>query len=383
MQRLSRIKQLGLTYLVYPGAQHSRLQHALGSMHLMNQTLEILRYKGVVVSAEEAEAVTVAILLHDAGHGPFSHTLERILVEGISHEILTVEIMQLLNREFDQQLSLAIEIFKGNYKKKYLHQLVSSQLDMDRLDYLNRDSFFSGVAEGIIGYDRIIKMLTVRDNELLVESKGIYSIEKFLISRRLMYWQVYLHKTVLAAEQMLIKVIQRAKEISAIRKLSATGTLNYFLEKRFKSETPEQILLPFGDLDDSDIISSMKMWRYDDDKILSWLSGNLLSRKLFRVELRDKSINEEEILILKKQLKHVSNLKEDELDYLVFSESTSNHAYSPDSGAINILYNDGSIKDITTASDLPNILALEQPVIKYFLCYPKELKNNPDIAIAL
>lgn len=375
-QRLGRIKQLGLTYLVYPGAQHTRLQHALGAMHLMAQSLEVLRSKGIEISSDEAEAVTIAILLHDVGHGPISHTLEKLVITGISHEELSFRIMEKLNTEFDGQLSLALEIFRGNYPKKFLHQLVSSQLDMDRLDYLNRDSFFTGVAEGVIGYDRIIKMLSVRKNELVVESKGMYSIEKFLISRRLMYWQVYLHKTVLSAEEMLVKIIERAKEISSTRRLNATPSLSYFLENNFLKgdfEKKPEILNRFADLDDTDIISSIKMWRTDDDPILAWLSTHLLERKLFHIELRNTPFSEDEIISVRKKFLRLSNMPETDAGYFVFTESTSNHAYSPLSGPIQILYKDGTIKDIADASDLFNIRVLEDPVIKYYMCYPKEI----------
>lgn len=376
-QRLGRIKQLGLTYLVYPGAQHSRLQHALGAMHLMTQALEVLRSKGCEITYEEAEAATIAILLHDAGHGPFSHTLEKLLIPGIAHEQLSVRIMERLNETFNGQLSLAIEIFRGTYHKKFLHQLVSGQLDMDRLDYLNRDSFFTGVAEGVIGYDRIIKMLSVRNNELVVESKGMYSVEKFLISRRLMYWQVYLHKTVLAAEEMLVKTVARAKELSRERNVKATPALSYFLEKNFEKDglaLTDEILERFTDMDDSDIISSIKMWRADEDPILAWLSDHLLSRKLFKIELRNTPFTEEEIAAVTARVLSLTPLAWDYLSYFVFTESTSNHAYSPQSGPINILFKDGTICDIADASDLLNIRMLEDPVMKYYLCYPKEIK---------
>ncbi|HUM48350.1 MAG TPA: HD domain-containing protein [Chitinophagales bacterium] len=375
-QRLGRIKQLGLTYLVYPGAQHTRLQHALGAMHLMAQSLEVLRSKGANITNDEAEAVTIAILLHDIGHGPFSHTLEKLLVTGISHEELSIRMMEKLNAAFEGKLSMALEIFRGNYNKTFLHQLVSSQLDMDRLDYLNRDSFFTGVAEGVIGYDRIIKMLTVKNNELMVESKGMYSIEKFLISRRLMYWQVYLHKTVLAAEQMLVKIMERANEISVTRKLAATPALSFFLEKKtglFSESTPDELLTRFADLDDTDVISSIKMWRNDEDPILSWLSRHLLLRKLFKIELRNTPFEAADVAQIRQRIHQQSNIDPEDLHYFVFMETTTNHAYSPESGPINILFKDGSVKDVADASDLLNIRVLEDPVVKHFLCYPKEL----------
>lgn len=374
-QRLGRIKQLGLTYLVYPGAQHTRLQHALGAMHLMGQALEVLRSKGIEISNEEAESVTMAILLHDLGHGPFSHTLEHILIHGTSHEALSISMMEQLNTEFGGRLSRAIEIFQGKYSKVFLHQLVSGQLDMDRLDYLNRDSFFTGVAEGVIGYDRIIKMLTVKDNALVVESKGIYSIEKFLISRRLMYWQVYLHKTVLAAEQMLVKIFERAKEISLTRKLACSPALSFFLHLHSPadSESSGSLLVKFADLDDTDVISSIKLWRTDSDPILSWLCRNLLLRRLFKVVMSSQPFDAEVIALLKQRMHEKSGIDVKDLHYFVFTETTSNHAYSPESGPINILFKDGMIKDIADASDLLNIQVLEATVIKHVLCYPKEL----------
>lgn len=378
-QRLGRIKQLGLTYLVYPGAQHTRLQHALGAMHLMTQALEVLRSKGALISGEEAEAVTIAILLHDIGHGPFSHTLEKLLIKGTSHEQLSIRMMEALNNTFDGKLGMALNIFRGQYSKPFLHQLVSSQLDMDRLDYLNRDSFFTGVAEGVIGYDRIIKMLTVKNNELMVESKGMYSIEKFLISRRLMYWQVYLHKTVLAAEQMLVKIIERANEISVKRNLESTPALSWFLNKKnaVASETSnDELLTRFSDLDDTDIISSIKMWRQDADPILSWLSRHLLIRQLFKIELRNTPFEETELTVIRQRVLQQSNIALEDLHYFVFTGTTSNHAYSPQSGPINILFKDGNVKDVADASDLLNIRVLQDPVIKYFMCYPKEMSDQ-------
>lgn len=371
-QRLSRIKQLGLTYLVYPGAQHSRMQHAFGAMHLMTQALDVLNSKGIHISLEEAEAAIVAILLHDLGHGPFSHTLENLFITQKSHEELTLLMMEKLNDEMDGKLSLAIEIFKGTYFKKFLHELVSSQLDTDRLDYLNRDSFFTGVAEGVIGYDRIIKMLSVKDNELVVELKGIYSVEKFLISRRLMYWQVYLHKTVLSAEQMLIHSMERAKKISAENQIIAAPALSQFFN-HFSEDFTEETLHRFIALDDADIFSSMKAWQSGEDVVLAELSKRLLNRKLFRIELRNEEVDPRELNALRQKLVAQTSLSEEDANYFVMSGSTSNHAYSDYSAAIKILFKDGSVKNISEASDLPNLLMLQQPVVKYFICYPKEL----------
>jgi len=375
-QRLGRIRQLGLTYLVYPGAQHSRLSHALGAMHLMQQALEVLKSKGVEISAEEAEAVTICILLHDLGHGPFSHTLEKLLISDVTHEQLTILMMEHLDGELGGKLDLALRIFKGLHQKKFLHQLFSSQLDMDRLDYLNRDSFFTGVAEGVIGYDRIIKMLAVHDNELVVEEKGIYSIEKFLISRRLMYWQVYLHKTVLAAEEMLVQIIKRARIISKDRLLLCAPALSWFLSHEVHLNDfswNKEILNRFAELDDSDIISAMKQWRTDGDKVLSYLCDHLLSRKLLKIEFQNEPVDESKISSLKSALKKFPSLSADDYDSLVISETTSNHAYNPTAESIKILFRNGTVKDVSATSDLLNISALKQPSTKYYVCYPREL----------
>ncbi|MBA2423686.1 MAG: phosphohydrolase, partial [Chitinophagales bacterium] len=299
-----------------------------------------------------------------------------LLISDLTHEELSLLIMEMINLDFNGRLSMAIEIFRGNHPKRFLHQLVSSQLDMDRLDYLNRDSFFTGVAEGVIGYDRIIKMLSVRNNELVVESKGIYSIEKFLISRRLMYWQVYLHKTVLSAEQLLVKIIKRAKEISKGRKILSAPALSYFLESNFEKkdlQSNEEMVPRFADLDDTDVITSIKMWRSDEDFILSWLSTHLLERKLYRIELRNSPFSRQDILEKKHLLKNLATINDADLHYFIFTDSTSNHAYSPLSGKINILFKDDSMKDIAEASDLLNIRVLEDPVVKYYLCSPKEV----------
>jgi HD superfamily phosphohydrolase len=375
-QRLSRIKQLGLTYLVYPGAQHSRMSHAFGAMHLMQQALEVLVSKGIDISKEEAEAVTVCILLHDIGHGPFSHTLEHLIITSMSHEELTWMIMQRLNNDLGGRLDLALTIFKNQHPKKFLHQLVSSQLDMDRLDYLNRDSFFTGVAEGVIGYDRIIKMLMVHENELVVEEKGIYSIEKFLISRRLMYWQVYLHKTVLAAEEMLVQIIRRAREISRERIMLCSPSLTWFLRHEVSINNlawNEEILNRFSQLDDSDIFSALKTWSKDEDPVLSYLCDHLLSRKLFRIELNSTPPDEKKLNTLRNALKDIPEFTGNDFASLIIAETTSNHAYNPTSESIKILFRNGTVKDVSEASDLINIAALKNPMTKFFLCYPREL----------
>lgn len=371
-QRLRRIRQLGLTSLVYPGALHTRFHHALGTMYLMQRAIEVLRAKGIEITEEEALSVTIAILLHDIGHGPFSHALEHSLVHGISHEEISALFMDELNNIFDNQLDLAIQIFRNQYHKKFLHQLVSSQLDMDRLDYLKRDSFYSGVSEGVISTERIITMLTVANDELAIEEKGIYSIEKFIIARRLMYWQVYLHKTVLSAENLLVKILQRAKEIATSGKeLFATNELKTFLYNKYGLDdfknNPE-ILKAFASLDDYDIFCAIKAWQNHEDNILSTLCKNMVNRKLYKIELQDHPFDEQIINALKKDLPY----NENEKDYFVFTGDITNAAYNQDKDKINILLKDKSIKDISEAADTLNISALSTSVKKYFLCFPKQ-----------
>lgn len=376
-QRLRRIKQLGLTNLVYPGALHTRFHHAIGAMHLMQEAVSTLRQKGVEISKREEEAVLVAILLHDIGHGPFSHALEHSLVKGIQHEELSLLFMERLNRQFKGKLKTAIHVFTDRYPKQFLHQLVSSQLDMDRLDYLKRDSFFTGVIEGVISSDRIIKMLNVSGDHLVVEHKGIYSIEKFLIARRLMYWQVYLHKTVLSAESLLDKILQRAKELSTGgRELFATPALALFLKQDFKhkdfTERPE-LLERFAKLDDHDLVSSFKVWAEDPDPILSRLCNNLLNRKLNRVELSSNPLNQDLKKSLLEKARKLYGISAREATYFVFSGTVNNSAYNESSFNINIQMNDGSLVDVASASDLLNLKSLSKTVSKHFLCYPKEL----------
>ena len=340
-QRLRNIKQLGLTHLVYPGALHTRFHHALGAMHLMGIALETLKNKGVAITEEEAEAVTIAILLHDIGHGPFSHALESCIVPGVQHEALSVLIMHRLNKTFNGKLSLAIAIFENKYEKKFLHQLVSSQLDMDRLDYLNRDSFYTGVSEGVIGFDRILKMLHVVNDELVVEEKGIYSIEKFLISRRLMYWQVYLHKTVIAAEQLLVKIFQRAKAIANKGvPLFASPSFNLLLANKISTEAfyeNELYLDAFMKLDDSDLFSAIKVWAEHEDPILAKLCKLLIDRKLFTIEMQNEAFTPKSIQAHKDKLTISFPLTSEELDYFVFSGKITNNAYNMEVGKINIL----------------------------------------------
>ena len=377
-QRLRRIKQLGLTEYVYPGALHTRFHHALGAMHLMQIAIFTLREKGKEISEEEEKGVLIAILLHDIGHGPYSHTLEHCLIKGVSHEEISKIIIAKLNKEFGLQLSLAIQIFENKYPKKFLHQLVSSQLDTDRLDYLTRDSFFTGVSEGVVGYDRILKMMDVVNDELVIEAKGIYSIEKFIIARRLMYWQVYLHKTVLCVEQMMIKAITRARElISRGIELPATNDLNYFLQNNisvnaFKNE--DEAFNHFTMLDDIDVFSALKMWRYHPDLILSELCSAIVDRRLFKIEITDSPPSVEKVNRLQQLMAKKKDISVEEAGYLVFTESTGNHAYNPNAGRIGILSKDGKVVDIAEASDQLNIMVLSKPVIKYYLCYPKNME---------
>jgi len=382
-QRLRRIKQLGLSYLVFPGANHSRFEHALGASHLMQQAISALRLKGHKITEAEAEAVTAAILLHDIGHAPFSHVLENTLVE-ISHEDISLLLMNQLNNHFKGKLDLAIQIFTNQYKKHFLHQLVSSQLDMDRLDYLNRDSFFTGVAEGTVGVDRIIKMLNIWKDQLVVDEKGIYSIEKFLISRRLMYWQVYLHKTVVSAENLLINVLKRAKElVISGENIFSTPTLKVFLENKF---TPadfknnievesKNILDWYSLLDDNDISISIKEWQSNNDLVLSLLAKSLNNRKLFKIQFQSTPVSktaEEKILkIITKEITGDHNLSK----YLLMTGEITNNAYDKNNEKIIVLDKTGKTKDMQQAYDI-NLTALTKTVRKYYMCYPKELDIN-------
>lgn len=380
VQRLRRIKQLGLTNLVYPGALHTRFHHAIGAMHLMQQAIYTLRSKGVQISNQEEEASLIAILLHDIGHGPFSHALEHTIVQSVSHETLSSTLMQELNKQFNGQLTLAIAIFEDKYERKFLHQLVSSQLDVDRLDYLLRDSFFTGVSEGVIGTDRIIKMLTVVKDKLVVEQKGIYSIEKFLIARRLMYWQVYLHKTVLSAENMLINILLRAKELERHyhADLFATPALKFFLKNNFSQsdfQNNPNILSHFVSLDDDDVMVSIKVWTQSDDFILSTLCQKFIQRQLFRTILQKDKIPQTLVKSVKTKLhKKYPFIKPNEINYFVINSSVDNSAYLKNKFKIEI-YDGKKLKDITTASDNFNIKALSKKVTKYFLCYDKSIES--------
>ena len=372
-QRLRRISQLGLSYLVYPGANHSRFHHAIGCMHLMTKAIEEIKKKGHNISKKEAEGLKIAILLHDIGHGPFSHALENSIVNNLSHEDLSILFMKRLNKEFKGKLSLAISIFNNKYPKKFLHQLVSSQLDMDRLDYLKRDSFFSGVTEGNIGTERIINMLNVINDQLVVEEKGIYSIEKFLIARRLMYWQVYLHKTVVAAEHMLINVLKRAKYlVKNNNKIFVPPSLENLLKNDFSKTDFEknlQLINNFATLDDFDIYTCLKYWQYNDDFVLSNISQQLLNRKILKIKITKKPISIKEINKLKNLFIKKHNCSKEEASFFIFSYKISNSTYSIKKSNINILMKNKSIIDITEASDQFNIKVLDKTINKYFLCY--------------
>lgn len=381
-QRLRRIRQLGLTQFVYPGANHTRFQHAIGATHLMSSAIQVIRSKAHEITDEEGEAVSLAILLHDIGHGPFSHSLENSIIENTKHEEISLLFMKKLNQFFPGKLDMAIQIFKNEYPKKFLHQLVASQLDMDRLDYLRRDSFFTGVTEGVIGSDRIIKMLNVKDDQLVIDIKGIYSIEKFLVSRRLMYWQVYFHKTVISAENLLLMVLKRAKQLAEQGvKLFASPSLSFFLEnkisaKDFYTRSPHNILDIFSQLDDADIMVSAKVWTGHDDKILSTLSDFLVNRKLFRIEVRNKTFDPGRIEKIKKYIADHYRINRSDADFFSPSGTISNSAYNSFDDHIKILLKTGECLDIAEASDMFNPAVLSRNVRKYFLCYPKEIDIN-------
>lgn len=376
-QRLRRISQMGLSYLVYPGAHHTRFHHALGAMHMMQQAVEVLRFKGVAISKEEENALYIAILLHDIGHGPFSHAMEHSIVEEVNHEAISLLFMNQLNQEFNGQLSLAIQVFKGEYHRKFMLQLISSQLDMDRMDYLKRDSFYSGVAEGNINSDRLIQMMNVVDDVLVMEEKGIYSIEKFLMARRLMYWQAYLHKTSLVAELTLTKTLQRAKEL--LHKgiaIECSRPLKYFMEHKVTLENFSTIDLDtFSQLDDFDIISALKNWQYHDDFILSSLSKMIINRDLSKVSLNSEKFPAEVLHEMSAAFAQKNNLSLQDTKYFIFKGKIKNQAYSKEAEPIRILKKDRTIEDVVEASDQLNLKALSKPVTKYFICYPKQLSE--------
>jgi HD superfamily phosphohydrolase len=375
MQRLRRIQQLGLSHLVYPGANHTRFHHVLGAMHLMLQAVTSIRRKGHEITHEEERAVCLAILLHDIGHGPFSHALEYDIVCGVSHEQLSAYFIAELSVEYGTDLEMALQIFKNEYPKAFLHELVSSQLDMDRLDYLNRDSFYSGVSEGVIGSERLIEMLNVHEGHLVLEEKGIYSVEKFIVARRLMYWQVYLHKTVVAAEFMLIHALRRAKAlVKEGQQLFASPALQYFLERDVKAtdfENDPMALTYFARLDDYDIWGAIKVWQYAPDYILATLCSGLVNRQLFKIEISKTPFTNEQLAAQRQRILTEHQLKEADLAYFIYSDRLRNKAYNEQKQHINLLFKNGQIMDLSKASDNLNISALSTPVEKYFLCYPR------------
>ncbi len=374
-QRLRRIKQLGLTHLVYPGALHTRFHHALGTMHLMQKAIEVIRSKGTTITDKEAEGVCIAILLHDIGHGPFSHALEHSIVSGISHEEISTLFMDELNKKFKGKLDLSLKIFRNEYKKKFLYQLVSSQLDMDRIDYLKRDSFYTGVSEGVVNTERIITMLNVKNDELAIEEKGIYSVEQFIIARRLMYWQVYLHKTVLAAENLSVNILKRAKELALNgEELFCTPALKEFLYNKHDLQsfhTNPQLLKIFAELDDIDIMASIKIWKSHPDKTLSKLCKMLINRDLYKIKLQRKKFDKTQIDEISAKIKTKLKLSDKETPYFVFQNSIINNAYNPKMDNINILLKNGKTLDIKEAADTFSISALSTPVKKWFICFPK------------
>ncbi|WP_101472521.1 HD domain-containing protein [Flavobacterium lindanitolerans] len=377
-QRLRRISQMGLSYLVYPGAHHTRFHHALGCMHIMQKAVEVLRYKGVIISNEEEKALYIAILLHDIGHGPFSHAMEHSIVENVNHEAISLLFMNKLNEEFDGQLTLAIRVFKGEYHRKFMLQLISSQLDMDRMDYLRRDSFYSGVAEGNINSDRLIQMMNVVDDVLVIEEKGIYSVEKFLMARRLMYWQAYLHKTSLVAENMLVRVLKRAKELSQKGVvLPCSEPLLYFMQHKVElNDFDDAVLERFSQLDDTDIIAALKAWQNHNDFILSNLSKMIVNRDLLKIKLSSEKYTPEDVEDLKSKLTNFYRISQQEASYFIFKGKIKNQAYNKDVEPIKILKKDRTIEDVVEASDQLNLKALSKPVTKYFICFPKVLAEN-------
>jgi len=374
-QRLRRISQMGMSYLVYPGANHTRFHHALGCLHIMQKAVSVLRFKNVQISEAEENALYISILLHDIGHGPFSHAMEHSIVEDVHHEEISLLFMNKLNKEFDGKLSLAIQIFKGEYHRKFMLQLISSQLDMDRMDYLKRDSFYSGVEEGKINSDRLIQMMNVVDDVLVIEEKGIYSVEKFLMARRLMYWQVYLHKTSLVAELVLTKTLKRAKELyqKGIA-IECSKPLYFFIENKISlADFNDGILNEFAKLDDTDIIGAIKNWQYHDDFTLSTLSKILINRDLLKIKMGEDKFSSEEILSLTDQFSIENNVSLQEAKYFVFKGKIKNQAYSKVAEPIRILQKDGSLEDVAILSDQLSLKALSKQVTKYFLCYPKQL----------
>jgi HD superfamily phosphohydrolase len=372
-QRLRRISQMGMSYLVYPGAHHTRFHHALGCMHIMQKAVQTLQFKGVAISEEEENALYIAILLHDIGHGPYSHAMEHSIVEEVHHEELSLLFMEQLNKEFDGKLALAIQVFKGEYHRKFMLQLISSQLDMDRMDYLKRDSFYSGVAEGNINSERLIQMMNVQDDYLVIEEKGIYSVEKFLVARRLMYWQAYLHKTSVVAELILTKILKRAKELTQKGiVLPCSESLQFFMQNKISlSDFDKSVLDKFSYLDDYDVMGAIKSWQFHDDFVLKSLCRMILNRDLLKIQMTDDKPKKENLLAIKNKYISLAGISEKEADYFVFKGKLKNQAYSKSSEPIRILKKDKTIEDVVEASDQLHLKALSKPVTKYFICFPK------------
>lgn len=377
-QRLRRISQMGLSSLVYPGATHTRFHHALGCMHMMQKAVQVLRFKQVNISEEEELALYIAILLHDIGHGPFSHAMENSIVENVHHEEISLAIMKFLNEEFNGKLSLAIEVFQGNYHRKFMLQLIASQLDMDRMDYLKRDSFYSGVAEGNINSERLIQMINVYDGQLVVEEKGVYSVEKFLVARRLMYWQCYLHKTGVVAEMILTKILKRAKELTQQGvDLWCSPALAFFLKnENSKEEFASKTLKQFTQLDDSDVLGALKNWQHHEDIVLSTLSSSIVNRKLFHIRNVQKHELDMQLNLLRSDFQRQNNCEKSLLDYFIFSGKLKNQAYNKDTQPIRVLKKNGEVINILEASDQLHLNALSVLVTKYFICYPKTLSKG-------
>lgn len=372
-QRLRRISQMGMSYLVYPGAHHTRFQHALGAMFLMHKAIQVLRSKGVPISEAESEALCVAILLHDIGHGPFSHAMEHSIVENVSHEYISLLFMEELNREFNNELTLAITIFKNEYDRKFMHQLVSGQLDMDRLDYLRRDSFYTGVQEGTVNSQRLIEMLNVHEDCLVVEEKAVYSVEKFIIARRFMYWQVYLHKTGIVAEQLLMNLLRRAKELAQKNMIVTTSNaLSFFLQNTIeRKDFGKNSLETFALLDDYDVVSSMKLWLHDEDFVLRNLSEMLLNRDLLKININNKPYTKEKIKRKREVFANKYKISNHEAAFFVFDGKIENLAYKMDNDGINLLTKKGKVVDVARANDQLNLKALSKTMVKYYLCFPK------------
>lgn len=377
-QRLRRISQMGLSYLVYPGAHHTRFHHALGCMHIMQKAVEVIRFKGTLISKEEEKALYIAILLHDIGHGPFSHAMEHSIVEDVNHEAISLLFMDKLNDEFNGELGLAIQIFKGDYHRKFMLQLISSQLDMDRMDYLKRDSFYTGVAEGNINSDRLIQMMNVVDDILVIEEKGIYSVEKFLMARRLMYWQAYLHKTSLVAELILTKALKRAKELTQKGALlNCSQPLLFFMQNKITLDTFDDATLElFSQLDDFDIISALKNWQSHDDYVLSSLSKMIINRDLLKIKISEEKYTQEDADTYISAYSRLHNISLQDAGYFVFKGKIKNQAYNKEAEPIRIFKKDKTIEDVVTASDQLNLKALTKPVTKFYICFPKVLAEN-------